>query len=477
MSGVIGLVLALFLPLIMGVAWIRWLWPSGGVSVLLGYGYLTGVLMVASSLWVWGNLGLPYSFWPLVVLMFLWSLVPLGLRRWTSPVRVPKTASGPPVAWQRWLWWLLLGLLAIRFGGLLLEEMLLPLYPWDAWMNWAPRGKVWFELGKMVPFVAPAEWGRLGGELDAYTLGNPQAVDYPPLVPLVLMWNALGLGEWRDNWINLSWGLCGLAFALGVYGQLRTMAHSAVMAMLITSLLFTMPYLNTHVALAGYADIWVSAFFTLAVLALIHWSRTGGHAQLVLVILMALGLVMTKRPGLIWALILLAGVLMGSLPERWRSWALLSLVMAAGAFLITGGVELKWQDAPFLVLAPDRILLPGMGEFNLSYHPAAEHFIRNDLVRDNWHLMGWLILLLLPVALWRGIRDATLLPAALVVMLGMVFLVVVFFFTSHYRSAVDSTTINRATFHLLPALALFCFIALLGNQSRKGQVTSSETPR
>src|SRR5437867_5435046 len=81
---------------------------------------------------------------------------------------------------QRLLWFGVLGWLALRFALLLIEVVRRPLYPWDAWTQWATKARVWSELKTIAPFVAGPEW-----------LGTPAAgvyfdaaPHYPATVPL-----------------------------------------------------------------------------------------------------------------------------------------------------------------------------------------------------------------------------------------------------------------------------------------------------
>ncbi len=53
-------------------------------------------------------------------------------------------AGNDLVGWQRVVWIALLAWLATRFAFLLYEVAVRPLYPWDAWTQWATKARVWF---------------------------------------------------------------------------------------------------------------------------------------------------------------------------------------------------------------------------------------------------------------------------------------------------------------------------------------------
>ena len=55
-------------------------------------------------------------------------------------------------------WRLLLAWVALRFVLLGLYVAWQPLYPWEAWTQWATKARVWYELGHLVPFVGSKAW-------------------------------------------------------------------------------------------------------------------------------------------------------------------------------------------------------------------------------------------------------------------------------------------------------------------------------
>lgn len=467
MSGIPGLLISLLLPALLGYTWLHFLWKDSHLAVQIGYGYLLGISFLTSAIYAWSALDLSLCFMPIALTLLLVTLIPIAISSIFPRQSNPKLDGTNNIgSWQIWLWWLLFGLLVIRFGGLLLEELWRPLYPWDAWMNWAPRAKVWFSIKELAPFVDHAQWPKESLETGAYTLGNSGASLYPPLVPLVQLWTAMGLGEWRDNWINLPWMMCAMAFFLAFYGQLRMLKIKPIASMLAVYLLFSIPYLNTHVALAGYAELWLAAFYCSAVMALIGWSLTGSRMQLALVLLMGAACIMTKRPGLAWATTLAPGLLLVIFPTWLRY---LSLVIGAGVIgylFVTGGIDLNLSSSLKLIISRDLVQIPGLGQYELTYHPAGAYFISNDLVRNNWHLLGWMLAMLAPVVLYRVSHKPELLPGFIVMVSGLLFVILVFFFTLHFSAAENSTTINRASFHLLPALLYFFVITLTLSEGR-----------
>jgi hypothetical protein len=472
MSAIFGLLTSLLLPGLVGYVWLHLLWRSAHIAARVGYGYLLGIVFLAVVLLGWNAIGLTLAFVPITLVLLFLALIPVFLHSLQPQAKYDDCNSNTK-PWQTWVWWLLSVVLVVRFSGLLHEDLLRPLYPWDAWVNWAPKAKVWFGVEELVPFVHYSQWPVSSLDIGAYSLGNPDASLYPPLVPLVQLWVALGVGEWRDNWINLPWVLCAVALALAFYGQLRLLMIPPLVSMLAAYMLLSVPYLNTHVALGGYADLWMAAFYCAAVMSLIGWSSTRSKTQLLLVILMGIGCILTKKPGLVWAITLIPGLLISIFPVRLSYLILLFLAIASGVLVTIHGVTFTLVDSQPFIFSADMIQIPGLGTFPIAYHSSFHYFVDNVFIRDNWHLLGWLIAFILPTSIFFLNEKSSLFPTLITLLVGILFIFFVFSFTQHYQAAADSTTINRATFHLLPALFYFSIAAVLFVQTQ----TSSATHR
>ena len=97
----------------------------------------------------------------------------------------------PLVQWQRVLWIALIGWLLVHFALMGAEVSWRPLYPWDAWVQWATKARVWYELGHLAPFVRTDEW--LAGASGAFFDASP---NYPATLPLLQVWTCVAIGRW-----------------------------------------------------------------------------------------------------------------------------------------------------------------------------------------------------------------------------------------------------------------------------------------
>ena len=472
--------LALLLPWLTGVLWLRLWWPvtaPGGWPLVLGYGGLLGWLLAVGLLRLQAALGLaPDWLGPTGVL----SGLAMVAAWWRWRCRARMTATSPnlddaarispeptPPLWSTLLFYLLLLWLGLRGMHLLLEVWWRPLYPWDAWTTWAVRTRIWVELGQWVPFVAAPSWlAEPGGT--AYTLA---AWNYPSTVSLLSVWPTLAQGGWNETAANLPWLGCGLALALGFYGQARLWGASALTALSFTWLLLSLPLLNSHIALAGYADLWLATALGLAVMAFFQWARTGDRRQGSLALIFALAGALLKLEGVVWLLLFLPALAAARLRGVWLL-ALAALLVVAGLLWWgSGGVTGTIADFGEVQLTPERLQIPYLGQFGLGYRGTWDPVVKNWLVLDNWHLLGLLLPLSAGVAVWTGFGAQPWQRAQLVWVAASLFaLFVLFFWTDAQQWAAQYTSINRVFLDFVPS---FLFWSLAVFQYLRADLESS----
>lgn len=273
-------------------------------------------------------------------------------RDWPARLRAEgadawRTASGAKSAGaERWLWRALVVWIAVRFAFLAAENATRPLYGWDTFMQWATKARVWFESRTMVPFAPFDVWLQAQGAV--YFDAAPH---YPGTAPLWQVWSALLIGRWDDSHTNGMWWLIAVALTLAIYGFLRGAGASRLAALIGAWFASSLPLLDVHVALAGYADLPIAAYLTVAALAGVRFARNRSPRDLVLFLLLLAALPLIKNPGKAWALLLLPGLLVALRPA-WgfrvtaalaASGALLLLVVAQGTKVVLGyRLTLQW---------------------------------------------------------------------------------------------------------------------------------------
>ena len=462
-----GLVVATLLPWLAGVSVAHLLLRHAPWTLLLGHGYLLGQLLVIVLLLLWGQLGLTLAWWPLASLLGLVTAIAASWVWWRGQSQVAGNDSAPELPlpapslhWRDLLWLLpLLAFLWLR-GSVVVEELALrPLFPWDAWMNWVPRAAVWFEHGNLTSFGSPQAWLQAAPGTEFYTLGNRPAGDYPPAIPLLLLWHMLGADTADHTLIYLPWLLLSAAAALALWGHLRACHLARAPAALAVYVLLSMPLPTTHVALAGYADLWLGVAFGLGAMALAQWQYSACPRYASLTLAMALFCALLKNPGLGFALLLAGGVvlMLWRPPLRW----LVGLTLAGLALLLTGllaGLHPDWVAQ--LDAWPALQLPAGLPELKLRLSPLLPYLGQTFYQYDNWHLLGILLPFALLASLLTGGPRSLCDIALLMLVAGFAVLVLVFGFTQYAVNVPRGITFHRAFLYVVP-LAVFVAFARL----------------
>lgn len=474
--GLVGL--ALGLPWLAGVLWVRAAWREaspGAWPLAVGYGYVLGVLAVTLLLRLQAALGIsPNVTGPLLAL----ALLALA-GGWLTWRQLGRSVDFEPAAsdwreqplWQRLLFAVLLAWLGWRLLGLTLEVWWRPLFAWDAWTTWTVRPKVWAELGTLAPFVDPQRW-LADPTGSAYTI---EAWTYPATVPLLALWPTLAFGAWNETAANLPWIGAALALGFGFYGQARVWGLSPLAALVLTWLLLSLPVLDTHVALAGYADLWMAVFFSLAAIAFFQWLRTADRRQAWLALLLALACPLIKLEGTVWLLMFAPALLMVWL-RGWRLWLVVGgVALLAVAWWLTGGVTFSLPGLGEFSLKPDLIQVPYLGRFNLGYRGTWGPVLKNFFVLANWHLLWFLALAALVAALPRLAADRWRRIVAIFMGSCLLMLFFLFFFTDAQRWAEQYTSINRVFLHFVPVLLFWIVTVFAPANASAAQPPSART--
>jgi hypothetical protein len=329
---------------------------------------------------------------------------------------------------MRALWFALVAWLAVRFALLLLDIVWTPLYPWDAWIQWATKARVWYALGHMVPFAGSEAWFAANG-----SVWHDASPNYPATVPLWQVWSSLALGRFDDALMNVPWWIVAVALAFAVYGALRDAGLPPIGSMIGAWLASSLPLANIHVALAGYADFPMAVYYAAAAVALWRWTRSRALADLLLALLFAVACPTIKTPGIVWALTLvpaLVVVLAGRRAPR---------VLGAGALVALFAL---------LVLAQTHPVVLGY-RLHLDFAPPWQGLVDSLFLLGNWNLL-WYAFIATAIVGWRVVRTPALAPLSAIVAAGLAFLAVVFAFTNARDWVAGQTTINRALLHIAP---------------------------
>ncbi len=419
----------------------------GSAAWIAGAGWLLGAVLVTLVMRATARLGLPFGRLSIGVPLALVATCAAALvarmsnATWRGATLQARdglaSLLGRGLTGIRRIAWLaLLAWLGVRFALLLSEVLWQPLYPWDAWIQWATKAKVWYSLGTIVPFEFTDQW--LAGNGASYFDASPH---YPATVPLWQVWTCVALGRWDDSLMNVFWWQTALALALVAYATLRQFEFGRIGALVGTWLVASLPLANVHVALAGYADLPMAAYYTVAAVAALRWVERRRRDDAALAVFFVASCALVKTPGIVWALTIVGAALVGAWPRT----GLRVVGIAAAAFAV-------------LLLATSRYSPTVLGyTIHLTFAPSWGALGDSFFMLGNWNLLWYAVIgtavLARREALERPMQAFTTLIAA-----GAAFLLIVFGVTNARDWVADQTTVNRATLHLAPLAALWAVV-------------------
>lgn len=370
---------------------------------------------------------------------------------YTKAASATELSAGGPERHTRLIACIAVALIALHLLPLLIELLLRPIFPWDAWAAWMIKPKAWFLSGRFDSFVDPATWIT-----SADTLRTTPAFRYPELSGWLQLLLADGYGEWNEPMVLVPWAVLFVGLLLALYGLSRRLGSSTMVAAIACYAMASMPLIDAHIALAGYLDLWIGAVLMLALGAWLEWRRQPQQrGLLVLAFALTWSLVLLKQEGAIWLLVLITIGVYGQLGAVWRRrglWiaatTLLLLVLTALVFRGPINQHLVGID------------VPGIGALQLGWYPGGLTLITALFQHDDWHLLG-MVLLLVPIVRWRNLRadrEAQLL--GLFLLAGWIALLMLFCLTPAAKWAESQTATNRLVMQLVPTMVLWLVLLL-----------------
>jgi hypothetical protein len=451
----LNLVLLHLLPWGLGAGAVCLLLPLQGPgrrALSLGLGAALGLSLMALSIWLADHAGLGLGIWQVVVLLCLLGgglmVLAAGLRALMKPAVCEAIRDERAVQFQRWpmariLVWALAALVLVRLASLLPDLLLRPVFPWDAWKLWAWKARVWFELGELVQFAHSSTWRTAGA--DELVM---EGVHHPDLVSLIMLWSAIAIGTWDDSLIGIAWLMAGVSASLMVFGLLRHLGAPVAMAWLGVYLLVSAPMVSTHIALFGYADLWVMLYFLVFSTGLVFWVRRRSWWPLAVMMFGVVMMALAKDTGIYWLPVLILGWLAVMLSNR----VLVVVLMAGGlltvVFAVIGFDPLAWlSSGRYLLDVREPVAaLRGMG--------------RHMFIWLDWHLAWYLLPAVVALALMHAAKMPELRALLVLSLLSLAVALGGFLVTRAAEYAAVGTLFSRILLQIYPVIVLLSVLAL-----------------
>lgn len=452
---------AYLLPILLGAALI-WCISGRPLGVLAwlrtcAEGWLLG-LMLISVLMMWPGLAPAEVFKVLALPVLVVSCIALyvafrrGHRQPTPVAVVPQEWPFAAVA---------LAVIALHALPLWMEARVLPTLAWDAWSTWLFKAHMWFEQPEFLPFVAPA---AALAQSDGVVL-PALAPHYPNSVPRFAVWVASANGAWSGEVVRALWPALWLALGAVCLGGIRSLGAGLAVGAVATAALLSLPLVNHHAALAGYADLWLATFTLMAALRLAAWKRSAGRADAALFLVYAALLPAIKLEGAIWMLGLLGAAALSVVPSRRQPWIVAGATLSLLAVVASVGLALPLPGLGWLELRWGEAIVPAVGTLQLYWRPVWREVLGALFLLPNWHLL-WYALPVVMLFGWQRLRrsaDARALGWFLLYALG--FLAGLFFLTDASHWAENLTSVNRVLLQVVPVVVVFAALAFRADRA------------
>jgi hypothetical protein len=325
------------------------------------------------------------------------------------------------------------------------QNQSLPLTPWDSWYGWIAKAKIWFYHGLDELLVNRPQW------LLADSKFTNSTAHYPDALPLLYVFNS-GFFGWDETALNGIYPAMFVALLLAFYGHIKLLINKNY-ALLAVVILSTIPFINTHVILAGYADIWVAAYLVLCVFNIQHFLNKPRAKDLLLTTVFMISMLMFKLESWVWLSIFILVMALTLVNKRKRHWAYLALLLALVVWYVLHGFGFNTTFGQ-VEISPHMIKIPAFGVYELAFVNTTSAWIEALFYSNNWNLLWYSI----PFVVWlywkNSNKDLILFPALFLVF-TLFFLYILFYMTYASIFANDFTSSNRIVLHIVPLYVYF----------------------
>jgi len=234
-----------------------------------------------------------------------------------DPADLTDLAAKAPPDRRELAGWLVLGLVLLVATA---RSIVVPEAGWDAFSHWGLRAQAYALAGTIVDAHSEHEY-------------------YPPLVPLLEAWLYLHRGAVSIDLGKTISALLGDAFAVCLAGHLRLSLRAAWLAPWLGAAIVVGATALLESFWTGQADLALTAYLTLATLALVQWQRDHRNQWLLQAALFGAAASLSKFEGLPRVGVVAAALLLEALlTRRWGPPLRASALLLAAA----GAASLLW---------------------------------------------------------------------------------------------------------------------------------------
>ena len=326
--------------------------------------------------------------------------------------------------------------------------VLLPNIAWDSWAVWFGKAQQWINHGLHTQILQWEAWLQAEG-----ALFNPSA-NYPDGLSLIFYWPELLFGSgFAITHVVLLFAFAMMTLLLT--SRIEKTGAPIYFQLFLIVVLYTTPFINNHLMILGYADIWIAMFVVLIMLSLMDFvdDRNSGVGLTILCYLVMLP--MLKLEGWVWLILfVLAYLISWLLKHHNRFKIMITISVLIVLLLLAGGIHLS---LPFgdLIISHERITLFNLFDMKLAFVDISDALLVSFFWQNNWSLL-WLGLPFLLYTFFNTQHSLASQVSHIFLILALACFMFLFFFTEASQWAQDLTAINRVVLQLTP-----CYVFLL----------------
>jgi hypothetical protein len=467
-----GLVLSIAIPWILGTLLVRVILGKKRypMALYLGHGYLLGFFVCTLLLRASNSLSLPFNFLGLSSIQIIlaaaiaWFII--SRRKITvSEASAEAKNSNALATWEKTVGVLLLSLICLRLASIAQEVWLRPIFGWDAWDAWVPKTLQFYDSQSLSFSVGTIK--------DSHGIFSN----------LVHLWTMLGGSTTKTTLTGLPWLVALIALVFAMYGHLRALKISPLISLLACYFIASLPFLNIHSMLVGFADLWLTLVFTLGILSLTLYSNTRQIRVLLLSVFYALLCGAIKQAGIVMGAILVACIIAQILIQLDKKWlSLTAFAIFAGAALVVIVVfTTEYQvnvDLPLvgeIVFRQDRFKVSGLTVILKEYVSIIPPLTESSFFFASWHLVVYLFLFVLGCSV---IKRAWLLSTHPVVLATLSSFIFVWLYHSFVApgAAYGHQGLSRALMYITPSMVYWIILVILAYSNQQKRSTAPGSP-
>ena len=433
----------------MGLPWMAQFFKASNWQKILGESFFIGVfkIMVIYNLFQW--LGLDINNYFLFYLCFAFSTVTIGYYVFVYK-RIIINGVRERLSLKPHFSKILVILAVFVFIHLVFIEtqnQSLPLFAWDAWYGWVAKAKIWYFYGINESLVGRVEWFSAKGALTS------PIHHYPDGLSLLYVFNS-GIFDWNETRLNAIYPAMFISFILLIYGNVKLITQSSYLAFGFVFVLVSLPYVNNHIILSGYADIWMAAYLFISFVNIQQYFLTHQKRFLILSAISLISMLMFKLEAWVWVNIAIMSVGLSLLSKFSQRKAYFILACVIAIWYLFGGISIGEFK-----ITPEVVAVPWIGEFQLQFVNTTDAWLETFFMSNNWYFLWYFLLIVVIIS--SKIKDRKLLALpGLFLVFSTIFLFVLFYMTKASVFANDFTSSNRVILQILPIYIYFIAIII-----------------